>query len=162
MRYNAGEILEIAQQIERNGARFYEAVAERSGGGREAVLLQDLAAMERSHERTFADMADELAASARGEPFYDPNAEAGEYLRAVASGKVFDLRADPVEWLAGAVEFGRMLEKAITLEKDSIIFYLGIRDAVPGELGGARVEDIIREEMAHVVSLHELLASGRD
>ncbi len=117
--------------------------------------------MERSHERTFARMAERLAPEARQEPFYDPNAEAGQYLRAVASGKVFDLRADPVDWLGGTKSFARILKKAIELEKDSIIFYLGIREAVPHELGRPRVEDIIREEMGHVVALHGLLVPER-
>jgi len=42
---------------------------------------------------------------------------------------------------------------AIGLEKDSIVFYLGMKDAVPERLGRSRIDDIIREEMSHVYLL---------
>ena len=42
---------------------------------------------------------------------------------------------------------------AIGLEKDSIVFYLGMKEMVPERLGGSRIDGIIREEMRHVNDL---------
>ena len=48
---------------------------------------------------------------------------------------------------------GDVLRKAIELEKDAIIYYLGMKDAVPEDLGRDRIDRIIRQEMGHVVLL---------
>jgi rubrerythrin len=78
-------------------------------------------------------------------------------MRALAGGHVFDLNADPVEWLEGGRSTTDVLAKALQLEKDTIIYYLGVRDTVPAKLGADRVDEIIREEMGHVTLLSEML-----
>ncbi|MGD2175395.1 MAG: ferritin family protein, partial [Candidatus Brocadiaceae bacterium] len=95
--YSAGEVLEVAQQIERNGARFYTAAAEQTEASAREALLLDLAGMERVHEKTFASRSQRLSQQERTEPFYDPQGEAAAYVRAMAAGQVFDLRSDPIE-----------------------------------------------------------------
>ena len=44
----------------------------------------------------------------------------------------------------------RILLAAIGLEKDSIIFYLGMKELVPENLGKNRIDKIIKEEMGHI------------
>lgn len=156
--FNAGEIFEIARQIERNGARFYRQAAV-LGDGQDRQALLDLAEMEDRHERTFAAMATELSPAERQGPLYDPYGEAVQYLRAVAGGYVFDLRADPAEWLRGDRSEADVLRKAIGLEKDSIVFYLGVKRVVPEKLGKDRIDAIIGEEMSHVTLLSNRLAA---
>jgi len=51
-----------------------------------------------------------------------------------------------------------ILKSAIEAEKDSIIFYLGMKDAVPEKLGKDKIEAIIKEEMGHVRLLSSELA----
>jgi rubrerythrin len=154
--YNAGEVLEIARQIERNGARFYRRAAETAPTSQAERALLDLAVMEEKHEQTFADMAAELSAEERQAPLYDPNDEARQYLQAVAGGQVFDLKADPAEWLEGGRTLTEVLARAMELEKDSIIYYLALKPAIPEGLGRARVDDVIREEMRHLVLLNTM------
>jgi len=48
--FNADEIFEMAEQIERNGASFYRKSAESIDDPAEKKLLLDLAAMEDEHE----------------------------------------------------------------------------------------------------------------
>jgi rubrerythrin len=148
--FNAGEVFEIAQQIERNGARFYTRAAEALGKGQTASLLLDLAEMEHAHERIFAKMSKELAPQEKEQPLYDPYGESDQYLRALAGGHVFDLTADPNEWLGEGRGHADVLRKSIGVEKDSILFYLGMRDSVPEKLGKERIEGIIKQEMNHV------------
>ena len=45
---------------------------------------------------------------------------------------------------------GKILKAAIEAEKDSIVFYLGMKNAVPEKLGKDRIEGIIKEEMGHI------------
>jgi len=155
---NADEILKIAEQIERNGITFYERAADRFEGDEKRALL-NLANMERNHERTFAGMRRELAKADAGLEAFDPDGEAGKYLVALADGKIFDLNADPLEVLGQQDSVRGILELAIALEKDSVVFYVAIQQAVPESLGKDRVERIIKEEMDHIILLSGMLMS---
>jgi rubrerythrin len=158
--YNAGEILEMAQQIERNGVRFYRRAAQAAQTAHASRILSDLAILEEKHERIFADMAADLRPEERQESLYDPYDESSQYMRAAAGGKVFDLKADPTAWLATTRTMEEVLLKAIGIEKDSIVFYLGLKDCVPERLGRERVEEVIRQEMGHIVVLERLLETA--
>lgn len=157
--FNADEIFEMAEQIERNGARFYRKVAEGSEDPGTRELLLGLAAMEDEHERTFAAMRAALSAEERTSTVFDPEGEAGMYLQAMADGYVFDMRADPTELLTGEEAIADVLRTAIGLEKDSIVFYLGIKEMVPERLGKDKISVIIKEEMGHITTLSNQLKS---
>ena len=83
------------------------------------------------------------------------------YLQAMADGSVFDMRADPTTKLTGNETLEDVLRTAISMENESILFYLGMKESVPPDLGGARLEGIIKEEMGHVVTLSRRLAAAR-
>ena len=155
---NADEILKIAEQIERNGITFYEKAAERFQGDEKRTLLS-LANMERNHERVFASMRRELADADQELKAFDPEGESERYLAAFADGRIFDLKADPVALLGPQESVQGILELAIDLEKDSVVFYVAIKDAVPERLGKDRIEKIIKEEMDHIVLLSGILSS---
>jgi len=156
--FNAGEVFEIAVQIERNGARFYERAAEALKDPHVCELLEELAQMEHDHEGVFSALRRELAEQEEPEAVFDPYGESTQYLRAVAGGKVFDLRLDPTDWLQERERTqADVLRKAIDVEKDSIIYYLGVKDAVPAELGKDRIDGIIHQEMTHLRLLSDML-----
>ena len=159
LEFSAGEIFEMARQIERNGARFYRKAAEPIGDNAVKQKLLDLAVMEDDHLATFTAMMEGLSDQERTEPVYDPDNEAVLYLRAFADTRVFDAKADPSEKLTGRETLEGILQTAIGLEKDSIAFYTGIREMVPEKLGKDRIDRIIKEEMSHVVTLTEELSA---
>ena len=151
--FNADEVFEIAEQIERNGAKFYRRAARAFTGSDAHQLLTDLASWEEGHERLFADMREQLSQREQEPVFFDPNNEAVMYLRAMADDHVFSPKKDPSELLAGGEGLVEILRKALQFEKDSIVFYLGMRDLVSVELGKDKVARIIEEEKSHVVML---------
>lgn len=157
--FNADEIFEMAEQIERNGAKFYRKAAEASPSVRSRELLLNLAAMEDEHEKTFASMRAQLSDKERAATVFDPDNQAALYLQACADGHVFDVKEDPSERLTGRETMEEVLRTAIGLEKDSIAFYTGIKESVPERLGKDKVGAIIREEMSHVTLLSKELAS---
>ena len=158
MAFNADEVLEIAEQIERNGMAFYERVAERFSGDEKRALLR-LADMELTHQQVFSAMRRELSNADQGLTPFDPDGEAARYLAAFADGKIFDLKADPVALLGPKDSVRDILEVAIGLEKDSVVFYVAIREAVPESLGKGGIERIIKEEMDHIVLLSGMLTA---
>ena len=157
--FSVDEIFEMAEQIERNGAKFYRKAAEAAAGESARRRLETLAVMEEDHQKTFATMRDELPARQRMPTTFDPDDEEALYLQAMVDGKVFDAKADPFEQFAGAETMEDILQTAIGLEKDSIVFYLGVKDLVPSSRGKDKIDNIIREEMNHITVLSHELAS---
>ncbi len=148
--FSADEILEMAQQIERNGALFYRKAASLTKMAGSAPFLQKLAAMEDSHEKIFGRMREELTAAERMKRTPDPENQGPAYLRAWADRQVFDVSSDPAKKITGRERPEDILGMAIGLEKDSIVFYVGMKSAVPERMGKSRVEEIIQEEVRHI------------
>ena len=151
--FNADDIFEIAEQMERNGAKFYRTAAASMGDGPERAFLEKLAAMEDDHEKTFSQMRKHLNEAQKSATVFDPEGEAALYLRALADSRVFfekDIDTSSME---------AILKDAITAEKDSIVFYLGMRDAVPVGMGREKLDEIIKEEMGHIRLLSRELSA---
>jgi rubrerythrin len=94
-----------------------------------------------------------LSAQEKGGTVFDPDNEAVMYLKALADTKVFFEKALDTSTLK------EILKAAIAAEKDSIVFYLGMRDAVPARLGKDRIDAIIKEEMGHIRQLSAKLVA---
>ena len=156
--FNAFEIFEIAEQIERNGVKFYRKAAQAFSGSDLHKTLLDLADMEAEHEETFENMRKQISYKQRELITFDPENEMALYLQAMAAGHVFDLKKDLAEQLTGKETPAEILKMAIEAEKDSIVFYLGLKNFVTAETGKEKVEDIIREEQSHIVLLTQKLA----
>ncbi len=153
--FNADEVFEMAAQIERNGAAFYRKAAGNNPEGRE--FLSQLAEQEDQHLATFKEMRQELTTREVESTAFDPNNEGALYLKAMAGGHVFDVSKDSSEILNGNESLKDIINIAIGMEKDSIIFYIGIAEMIPKNLGKEKISAIIKEEMKHIVWLSEKL-----
>ncbi len=149
--FNAEEIFEMAEQIERNGAKFYRMAAESISDQESKDFLLKLAEMEDQHERTFKALKAELTPPGRESTVFDPSGEAVLYLQALADTRVF------FEKEMDLSSIRTILKEALTAEKDSIVFYLGMKDMVPEKLGKDKIDWIIKEEMAHISLLSNKL-----
>jgi len=143
----------MAEQIERNGIKFYRTASKKFP--KLSELFLDLAEMEVQHEKTFAQMRKELSGTEAENLVFDPNNEAQMYLRVMADDHVFDPKADPVKLLAGIETPEDVLKKAIGLERDSIAFYVGIKESVSQRAGKDKVDAIIKEEVGHIAVLKQ-------
>ncbi len=152
--FNADEIFEMAEQIEVNGGRFYRTAAESADPDAQQFLL-DLAIMEDEHVKTFAGMRAQLKAADKTSFTFDPDDEAAQYLQAMVDGKIFS--GDPCDLLAGGKTPAEILTIAIGLEKDSVVFYQCMKPYVPAEMGKDRLQDIISEEIGHILLLTKKL-----
>ena len=161
--FSADEIFEMAEQIERNGARFYRKMAEKISDKSIRELLLDFAAMEDDHERVFASMRADLPDKEREPGVFDPEDEAALYLRALADLRVFNEKAEDgfvlPEDLSESEKGIKVFREAIKQEKDSIVFYLGMKGLVPENLGREKIDTIIKEEMKHIRLLSNKLVS---
>lgn len=159
IKFSADEIFEMAEELERNGAEFYRQAAKNFKDHVNEELLLSLAEMEDQHEAIFAKMRSQLSDSEKEVTTYDPDHEAAMYLRAMADGHVFDVSQSPSSKLSGNETFCEIVKLALGCEKDSIVFYLGLRDFVPTKEGKDKVDAIIREEMGHITLLNKQLCA---
>ena len=151
--FNADEVFEMAEQMERNGAKFYRDAAENATDPANKEMLIGLSQMEEAHEKMFESMRTELTAAEKASTVFDPSGEAALYLRALVDSRVFfEKEIDVTSML-------EILKAAIEAEKDSIVFYLGMKEAVPKNLGQDRIEAIIKEEMGHIKLLSKHLVA---
>lgn len=159
--FNAIEIFEMAERIERNGVQFYRKAAEGLSDQDLRQTLLDLADMEEEHEETFANMRKEISYKERELITFDPENEMTLYLQAIANGHVFDLTKDPSEQLTGKETVEDIVKLAIEAEKDSVVFYVGLKNFVPAKAGKDKVDEIIKEEMEHIAELSQRLEAWK-
>ena len=157
--FNADEIFEMAEEIERNGAAFYREAAGKASSSDIKKMLLELAAMEDGHEKIFAQMRRELSAAEREQTTYDPDNEVAQYLRTMADFHGTEGKISPTEKLTGNESMTEILKIALQAEKNSIAFYVGIKDLVPSKAGKGKIQSIIIEEMAHVSTIGGKLQS---
>lgn len=145
--FNADDIFKMAEEIERNGAKFYRNAAGGISDEGAKKLLLELADMEDEHEETFSGMRKGLSEEEKKSTAYDPDNMAGQYLKSLADTRVF------FEKDIDTSSMKEILKAAIVAEKESIVFYLGMKEFVPENLGKDKLDRIIKEEMSHITRL---------
>jgi rubrerythrin len=154
IQFNADEVFEMAERLERNGARFYRHAAELAQVSEHQHLLMSLAAMEDAHEMTFKELRTRLVTpELRKLTVFDPEEQQQQYLWAWADREVFPVDEDPFAVLGGAETIEVILNAAIGREKDAIVFFEGVKHALRGEMDRERIDAIIMEELDHIALL---------
>ena len=155
--FNADQALAMAEQIERNGRRFYIRAAQIVAEGDVHRLLLDLAEWEKGHETLFAALRADLTEEEKKATTFDPDGEAELYLQAMADAHVFNVSEDPAALLSGDETPEQLLNTALGFERDSILFFTGLARLVPKRLGRDKVEAVTQEEVGHVAYLKRQL-----
>ena len=157
--FNANEVFEMAEQIERNGVKFYRKAADNASDKETKQMLLDMADMEAGHLTIFEHMRRHLVSREKEGTIFDPDNEASLYLQTMAAGHGYEGKKSPTEELTGAESIEEILKIALNAEKDSVIFYFGLRSFVPPRAGRDKVEEIVKEEIEHITTLNKMLTS---
>ena len=152
--FNADEIFKMAIRIEENGALFYRKAAESRSDEEHRSTLNKLAVMEDHHKLTFEKMRTQLSEAEKTATVFDPNNESAQYLAAMADTHGGEGSPSAADALSGDETIQEIIHIAIGLEKESILFYLGLKDLVPPEYGRDRLDKIIDEERRHIIQLN--------
>lgn len=152
--FSGKELLEIAIQIEKNGAAFYGKAATKVSDGKARELIVWLAGEEKNHIKRFQGI---LSRFSTGELDLSP-AEVEEYtlyLKALGDARVFTTELKAEEAALGIKTEKDAISMAIEFEKDSILFLHGMKPLInKGDI--AAVDELVREEMIHLKKLVEL------
>jgi rubrerythrin len=75
--------------------------------------------------------------------------------KVMAGLAIFGIQAEPTEELNGQEKQSDILRIAVEKEKDSIVFYNGLKDFLSVATDRDQIDRIIKEEMDHIRILHE-------
>lgn len=153
---NAIEVFEIAEQIERNGAKFYRKAAELFNEPDIRNMFLELADWETRHGQIFNNMGKKHSKQNKKPRFcgsekklFDP--------KLMSCLAVFGSGSEPVHKLKSIEKIADVLKTALAKEKDSITFYEGLKDFVSTRDDKNKIDDIIEEEMHHIKILNQAL-----
>ena len=117
--YSGAEIFQIAMELEEAGRVFYETLAEKSADRGLADLCRNLAVQEADHYRKFKKMSEELVQRPASRPLTWDELHFAQML--IEERVLSDPEA--ARDAAASGDVAGMLETAIRLEKDSVLFY---------------------------------------
>jgi len=157
--FNSNEIFEMAEEIERNGAIFYRKAAQNTSDDQTKQMLLDMADMEDRHLKTFKEMREQLSGQEKGWTSFDPDNQSALYLQAMADARGYEGKITPSKELTGNETTKEIIEIALNSEKESVVFYFGLKSLVPAKAGRDKVVEIIMEELKHITTLLNKLQS---
>jgi len=161
IRFNIDEILEMAIRIEVNGRAFYLHAAEIESDKEMVSFFNKLAAMEEQHIKTFERFREDLSDTDKEGQVYDPDGQASMYLSVMADTHGGEGDPQVAKTLTGKESLQEILNIALGLEKQSILFYVGLKDLVRQKHGKDKVDAIIDEEKQHIAQLSEILRNAQ-
>jgi rubrerythrin len=149
----------MAEEIERNGAKFYRQAAAGTKDASTKKFLTDMAVMEDGHLDIFQKMRQQLTDSDKVPVTYDPENQAALYLQSMADARGYEGKISPSIELTGKESLEDVLSIAINAERNSVVFYVGLKTLVKSDTSKAQVDKIIGEERAHIATLQKKLVS---
>lgn len=150
--FAGSEIVELGIQIEKNGRDFYNTLANQSKSPPAKEAFKYLAGEEEKHIAVFQKILD---SAHKYEPTESYPGEYFAYMSALASEHVFTQK-DKGEEIAKSVKGDKeAIDMGIGFEKDSIIFYEGMKKAVQEHEYNA-IEQLIVQEQSHLKQLFDL------
>jgi rubrerythrin len=152
--FTAGEAMEMAMEIERNGEAFYSAVAAQHPDGEIKALFDDLALQEQAHFRLFQRMRDEVQPSAEPIPYEADEYKA--YLQVALDSALFHGPDKALAAVDAAQDPETAIRVAMGFEKDTLLFFYDVREMV-SEKDRDAVSRVILEEKRHVRRLAKKL-----
>lgn len=153
--FAASEVVEIGIQIEKNGRDFYSVLAAETKSPKARDMFKYLAGEEEKHIAVFQNILDKTDK-------YEPQGLDADqyfaYMNALASESVFTQKDKGKEIAKKVKNDQEAIEIGIGAEKDSIVFYEGMKKAVPGYDQGV-IDEVIAQEQDHLKQLLDFKAS---
>jgi len=147
--FSGGELIDIAVGIERNGVAFYETLQESTKDESTSSIYRRLADMEKTHIDIFEGMRTRLSDY---QPEGDYSGEYDQYLRSLVNSHVFPNDKVARDTARQVQNDSHALQIAIGAEKDSVLFYMEMRELVR-PVDRNMVDKVIAEEKSHIIEL---------
>lgn len=152
----ADDVFAMAVRIEENGHAFYTGAAQKAGDPAVKNLFEELAEMEAGHVVAFKALRSELPGCFPADAVWDPEGLGESYLQATADTHIFTMKAAS-DRIAGIETAMDALQMALQFEKDSVAFFLGMKEILPDAKGKVEIDKLIKAEMEHIRMLNGVM-----
>ncbi len=151
--FNAGEVFKVAIQIEENGKKFYEESQKNIENADVRNLFADLAQQEIDHKKRFEALKAQLPPESTSDTVWDPENEIDQYIKAMADGHIFVSSSEVKNQIERIKNATDALKMAIEFEKDSVLFFLNLEDAMATKNDQELIKSLVKEEQEHLKRL---------
>jgi rubrerythrin len=156
-KFNVFEVLQIAEKIEHNGARFYLETAEQLDDAELRDTCYKLATWKARHEKILAQRRKRFSEKTGEFGTYDPNNYVLSNPHVMAGLAVFATKKSSLKGPPGRENRQEIFKDAIRRSKEAIVFYRGLKDFTRDPSSEDVIEKIIKEELRHIRLLDEEL-----
>lgn len=156
-KFNVFEILQIAEQVDHKGAKFYVKKAESFADPEIRDLCYRLAAWKAKHERIWARMRKRFSDKTGEFGTFDPDNYVLSNPPVMAGLTSFGTQQDAVERPTAKENKQQVLKNAVRRANEVIIFYEGLKDFARDPATEDVIDKIIREEARQIKLLNEEL-----
>lgn len=152
----ADDVFAMAIRIKENGRALYTGAAKGSEDPVLRKLFEDLASLENDHITLVKYLRGHYSDAFPEGELWDPEGLASGYLRSAADTHVFtqETVSDRMKQAKIAPE---VLDMAIQFEKDTVHFFVAMKEMLPDEKGKEKLDGLIRDQMDRI----RLLAEAR-
>ena len=150
------DVIDLAVQTEVRGERFYRQAAANVGQGEARELFIHLANEEVRHKQVFAGLSSAIVVTDIDSTTWD---EAIAYIEATVDHEFFGSAA-PIRAIPLGETVGEMIHQAMGFEKQTLLFFYGLRDLVQSP-NRPLLDGIIGEEKMHIRRLADMLGTLR-
>lgn len=142
---SGADIVDLALQTETRGEAFYREAVSRSASPEARDLFTYLAEQELRHKQIFASLGSAIVETEIEVADWQ---EALDYINATV-GQTFFADNTPIRSIPAGSTVREMIERAITFEQQTLLFFYTLRDLVQ-PVNRALVDSIVSEERSHV------------
>jgi len=159
-KFNVFEVLQIAEQIEHKGAKFYLKTAESFGDPTIRDLYYRLATWKAKHEKIWARMRKRFSEKTGEFGTFDPDDYVLSNPPVMAGLTWFGTKQDAAPHPTGKEDKRQVLKDAIRRANEVVIFYRGLKDFARDPATTDTIDKIIREENRQIQFLAEELKNA--
>ncbi len=152
--FHAADIAKAAVEIEKKGQDFYGRVAEKAQTDSIKELFLHLRGEEKKHEAVFSELLKRLGQVEL--PAWSTADEYAMYVDALIESHALFTGGLAEKYMADAADDETAIRMAMAFEKDTLLFFLEMKELVP-ESEKEFVLQCIDEERLHIRQLKELL-----
>jgi len=149
-KFSVFELLEIAERIENNAARFYLKAAEIYDNPQLRDIYYKLANWRAKHQKILTQRRKDYSEKTGDLGTFDPDDYVLSNPEVMAGLTWLGSKADPAKALTGHETKEDILHDAIIRADEVLAFYEGLKDFARDPAGESAIEKIIEEEKQHI------------
>jgi rubrerythrin len=161
-KFNVFEVLQIAEQVELKGAKFYLKAVDLFKDSQRRDIYRKLANWKARHAKAWARLRKRFSEKTGEFGTFDPDNYVLSNPGVMAGLTWFDSKQGPLRRLAGSETREEILRDAIRRESEILVFYQGLRDFARDPASKDTVDQIIKQENQHIHLIMKLLSTAPD